>query len=398
MSTADRPYLGLKLAAFILFAPFVLGCESQAQIQTYTVKKEQAAAPVAEAPPGKVGEATDRMMGAILPAGDRTWYFKVTGPIAAIDKNAKAVTEFFESIRMPAGAAKPEWKTPEGWKEQAGSGMRAATLMVPADDKPMELSVIALPTTGAPGELLSNVNRWRGQLKLPPVDEKGLADSVTETKAGDAKMYIVDLRGQAAPNNMAAPFAGGGPFSGGAPTGPVTAEAAGGANLPAGHPPMNPHGGGNSPLSFKAPKSWPASTPDGMRKAMFAFKDGGREGRVTAIDFPANAGPKIGDPLENINRWRREVGLGEIKKEDLGKNAEPIKIDSEDGHYAEMIPDAADGRPGNATIAAMVSAGDVIWFFKLTGDRDIVTRERDNFKAFLDSVRFSPADGADDGN
>jgi hypothetical protein len=376
----------------------VLGCETQAQIQTYTVKKEQVAAPAAPAATAKPGEVTDRMMGAILPAGDRTWYFKVTGPVAAMDNHADEITKYFESIRIPAGAAKPEWKVPDGWKEQAGTGMRAATLMVPADDKPMELSVIALPTTGVAGELLSNVNRWRGQMKLPPVDDKGLAESVKETKAGDAKMYVVDLRGQAAPSNMTAPFAGGGPFSGGALRGPVTAEAAGGANLPAGHPPVNPHGGGDSPLSFKAPKSWPASTPDGMRKAMFAFKDGAREGRVTAIPFPANAGPKIGDPLENITRWRREVGLAEIKKEDLEKNAQPIKIDGKEGHYAEMVPEAAAGGPGNATIAAMVSAGDVIWFFKLAGDRDIVSRERDNFKAFLDSVRFSPADGEGDGN
>jgi hypothetical protein len=397
MTTADCRYAGLKLAALILIVPFALGCESQAQIQTYTVKKEQARAPVAA--PAKAGEATDRMMGAILPAGDRTWYFKVTGPIAAIENSADEITTFFQSIRMPAGAAKPEWKLPEGWKEQAGTGMRAATLMVPADDKSMELSVIALPTTGAAGELLSNVNRWRGQMKLPPVDERGLAEGVKETKAGDSKMYLVDLRGQQAPSNMTAPFAGGGPFSGGEPRGPVTAEDRGGAQLPAGHPPVNPHGGGDSPLSFKAPKSWPASTPDGLRKAMFAFKDGAREGRVTAIDFPSNAGPKIGDPLENINRWRREVGLNEIKKDDLGKTAQPIEIDGKDGHYAEMIPDAAPGgAPQNATIAAMVSAGDVIWFFKLTGDRDIVSRERDNFKAFLDSVRFSGADGAGDGN
>jgi hypothetical protein len=390
-----------KLAVGILVTPLAVGCESQAQIRTYPVKKEHAT-PAASAPQvAASSEATDRMMGAILPAEDRTWYFKITGPVAAMDKNAEALTAFFQTIRVPAGAEKPQWKTPEGWNEQPGTGMRAATLMVPSDDKPLELSVIALPTSGAPGELLSNVNRWRGQMKLPPVDAKGLSESVQETKAGDARMYVVDLRGQLAPSTMTAPFAGGGPFSGGAPRGPVTAESRRNELLPAGHPPLNPHGtGGDSPLTFKAPKSWPESTPDGLRKAMFAFQDGGREARVTAIDFPAAAGPKIADPLENMNRWRREVGLSELKKEDLDKAVQSMEIAGQMGHYAEMVPDAP--KPGEppriATIAAMVSAGDVIWFFKLTGDRDLVLRERENFNAFLKSVRLAPADRADDGN
>jgi hypothetical protein len=346
------------------------------------------------------------MMGAILPAGDRTWYFKVSGPVAEMDKNAEAVTKFFQSIRIAQGAAKPEWKAPEGWKEQPGSGMRAATLLVPAGEKPLELSVIALPTTGAPGELLNNVNRWRGQMQLAHVDEKALASSVKEMKAGDAKMYVVDLRGKLAPSNMTAPFAGSGPFSGGAPprggepTGPVTAESRRDAGLPPGHPPIDPHGRiGESQLTFTTPKDWPKSTPQGLRKAMFTFKDGGREALMTAIDFAASAGPMIADPLENINRWRREVGLKEVKKDALATATEEIKIGGNEGHYAEMIPDAAEGGgPQRATIAAMVRAGEVVWFFKLTGDREIVTRERDNFKAFLDSVRFAPADGAGDGN
>jgi hypothetical protein len=238
-------------------------------------------------------------------------------------------------------------------------------------------------------------------MQLPPVDENGLTEDVTESKAGDAKMYVVDLRGQLAPSNMTAPFAGGGPFSGGARRGPVTAESRREEMLPAGHPPLNPHGTRDgSPLSFKAPKSWPVSTPDGLRKAMFPFKDGDREARVTVIDFPASAGPKIADPLENMNRWRGEVGLSELKKADFDEAVQSIQIGGEKGHYAEMVPDAPkEGESRmNATIAAMVSAGDVIWFFKLTGDRDLVLRERDSFNEFLKSVQFNPADGTGDGN
>ena len=58
MTTADRRHAGLKLAALILVVPVVLGCETQAQIQTYTVKKEQVAAPAAPAATAKPGEGS----------------------------------------------------------------------------------------------------------------------------------------------------------------------------------------------------------------------------------------------------------------------------------------------------------------------------------------------------
>jgi hypothetical protein len=46
----------------------------------------------------------------------------------------------------------------------------------------------------------------------------------------------------------------------------------------------------------------------------------------------------------------------------------------------------------------MLKSGDTIWFVKMKGSRDLVAAQRDQFKAFLKSVRFSAAGGAHDGN
>jgi hypothetical protein len=78
-----------------------------------------------------------------------------------------------------------------------------------------------------------------------------------------------------------------------------------------------------------------------------------------------------------------------------------IEVGGSPSEYVEIIPDAtklAESRVNEATIAATVPAGGVIWFFKLRGDRDLVVSQRDNFKAFLESVRFKSADGAGDGD
>ncbi len=231
-----QPYSRLAQLWFTLLffaVPMVLGCGTKEEIRSYPVPKE-------------VVELPDRMMGAILPAGDQTWYFKVVGPATAMDRNADKITEFFQSIRVKQGEAKPEWNVPEGWEERPGSGMRAATLLVPTGGKPLDLSVIALPTTGAPDELLNNVNRWRGQLDLRPVDERGLSESTKEIKIGDRAMTIVDMRGKFSAGSMTPPFAGGGPFSGNARGAPGTAPADGSQpnkdnqarELPPGHPPI----------------------------------------------------------------------------------------------------------------------------------------------------------------
>jgi len=389
----------------MIAVPLLCGCGSKEEIRSYTVVKEDA-------------ELTERMLGAILPAGGQTWYFKSVGPAAAMDKNADAITGFFRTISVSPGAAKPEWKTPEGWEEQAGAGMRAATLMIPADGKPLEMSVIALPSTGAPGELMDNVNRWRGQLQLPLVDERGLTTSTKELKIGDLTMTLVDLRGKFSAGSMTAPFAGGGPFSGGArPPGnapfapaagqqgaPATQSLPQSADLSPGHPPVEAGGPvdepASAPFTFKAADAWQPQPATGMRKAAFIVKDGARSAEITVIDLLASA-PSVADPLENVNRWRGEIGLEPIKQDQLAGIVQKLEVDGKPSDYVELIPDAAqpaESQADKATIAATVSAGETIWFFKMRGDRDLVVGQRDKFKSFLESVRFKTVDGAGDGN
>ncbi|HEY6006141.1 MAG TPA: hypothetical protein VIV57_24890 [Anaeromyxobacter sp.] len=66
--------------------------------------------------------------------------------------------------------------------------MRFATLKPPVLGK-IDGSVVVLP--GPAGGELANVNRWRNQIGLPPIDEAGLATArkVIQTKAGPLKIY-----------------------------------------------------------------------------------------------------------------------------------------------------------------------------------------------------------------
>jgi hypothetical protein len=88
----------------------------------------------------------------------------------------------------PAGADALTWDLSKGWTETRAGGMRFATLKPPATGK-IDVSVIVLP--GTAGGELANVNRWRGQIGLPPIDEAGRTQMRKEvkSKAGAVSLY-----------------------------------------------------------------------------------------------------------------------------------------------------------------------------------------------------------------
>ena len=91
------------------------------------------------------------------------------------------------SMPSPTGPRELAWDLPKGWSEARGSGMRYATL------KPgvagLEVSVVVL--SGAAGGELGNVNRWRGQVGLPPMDEaaRARARESVRAKVGEVSLY-----------------------------------------------------------------------------------------------------------------------------------------------------------------------------------------------------------------
>ena len=414
LSCKWRPGSLVTAIAVVVVVP-LFGCGDDAQIRSYTVAKEaEPPAAASPSPPAAPGAATDRMLSAILPADGQAWFFKVVGPMAAVDKHADEITKFLSGIRLDE-SGRARWTLPSGWKEDPPQAMRAATFWVPTDDKPLEISVTTLPWRGTQDELLSNVNRWRGQLQLPAIEAPGLAEVTRELDAGDAKMTLVDLRGKFQGSGMmGGPFAGGvGAASGSTELAEVRAAPGSPNELPAGHPPIDasnqsqsvaPPSAASDPNlpKFEVPQSWQQRPPASvMRKAEFGIADGQKQAIVTLIDFPTNAGPMIADPLQNVNRWRAEVGLTAITAEALDQELEKLEIDGQPATYVKLIPDAEkpeQSQADRATLAAMVSSGDRIWFVKMTGNRELVAAQEDQFKSFLKSFRFPADGGANDGN
>ena len=138
------------------------------------------------------------------------------------------------------------------------------------------------------------------------------------------------------------------------------------------------------------------------RKAAFGVADGDKQALVTRDRFSRQCRPMIADPLENVNRWRGEVGLRRSTRIGLAKVTESIEIDGQDGHVRRRDSRRRQaggiaGRP--ATLAAMVPQR-----------RPHLVRQNDRqpragrrptraiSRTFLKSVRFAADGGANDGN
>jgi hypothetical protein len=99
-----------------------------------------------------------------------------------------------EAPPAPSGAETLAWQLPKGWNEARSGGMRLATLKPPVQGK-IDVSVIMLP--GTAGGDLANVNRWRGQIGLPPVDEAGREKIREEVKAKAGVVSLYDFANEA---------------------------------------------------------------------------------------------------------------------------------------------------------------------------------------------------------
>lgn len=87
------------------------------------------------------------------------------------------------------------WVVPKGWLEKPGSGFRYATFVVPgAGSMTGDLSVTVLE--GTAGGLLSNVNRWRGQLGLSDLTDAQLPESSKNIRPGGRAMTLVNFVSQ----------------------------------------------------------------------------------------------------------------------------------------------------------------------------------------------------------
>jgi hypothetical protein len=332
-----------------LAAAFV-GCQHD-EIRTYEVAKTE----------------MTRLLGAILPHGDSTWFFKLSGPASTVGAHEAEFTAFLRSLHFTDAGDRPlVWTLPQGWTLEKGSGQISYATILVGDKDGLKLTITKLGQEGQAGDVPANVNRWRNQLALSPVTEDELRKDLKELEVDVGTVTLVDLTGAGSgKTGTNAPFA-----------------AAGGGRMPPAAVKEQ-----KSDIAYRAPEGWNVTRGNGISRASFEVRDGDKKADVTVTPLAGGAGG-----LEaNVNRWRGQVGLAAASKEEVGKLAQPLRVDGRDGHYADLAGAA------RRILAVMVERDGTTWFVKMDGPVDLVGKQKANFEAFVRSLRFDGGPGGNDG-
>ena len=185
------------------------GCDSNDKIVKYRVPKPELVYRENHAP------APDRTLAAIVLWKKTSWFFKLSGPADSIGPHFGAFTNFLGTLKFePAAsevnfdrlmaeaqqaqppptapaAAGPTWAKPADWAEQPRTAMRLGNFT--AGDGQAEITLMTFP--GDVGGLLANVNRWRDQSGLPPVDAAGLASATERVSVAGPPAPLVEAVG-----------------------------------------------------------------------------------------------------------------------------------------------------------------------------------------------------------
>jgi hypothetical protein len=206
----SRPAVARRLG--IVFALVLAGCGPTEHISKYTAPKDPQEKEVA-AEEQPTGDERVRILGAIAQGEEpNDWYFfKFQGPKATDTYSPKQIAShvaefdsFLQSLKFPPNGP-PTWTLPAGWESVTVQTMipRIATLRMKSDDTNVDLAV---SRTG--GELLANINRWRGQAGLNPIAAADIESRCRFLTVDGRKVVVVDASGPGGKGSaMTPPFA-----------------------------------------------------------------------------------------------------------------------------------------------------------------------------------------------
>jgi hypothetical protein len=328
------------------------------------------------------------MLAAIIPVGEQAWFFKAMGPVEQVAPLQESFDQLLQSVQFASPSDNPTWQLPTGWQERPANMFRHATL-VAANGIEVTVSKLGLPANQElEPYLLSNVNRWREQLNLPAVDASKFSTTTEPMQVAGRDAIKVDLTGMAP--------TGGPPMMRGAPGvgGTAATPGSGTENRSQSKPEAQASGQGIGPATTSppgesqkslaaVPEHWTQGPTTAFRIAAYTVNRDDLKAEVTAIPL----GPAAGSDLENVNRWRGEIGLPPIAQTEMEAQLQPIEVAEKSGKLVEIL-DAPEEPGAEATLAVIVPLEGQTLFLKMRGDQTLVTEERKNFRDFAESFQM----------
>ncbi|MBI3272935.1 MAG: hypothetical protein HYZ53_28360 [Planctomycetes bacterium] len=333
-------------------------------------------------------------------------------------------------VESPQGSG-IAWDLPPGWRQKPASAMRQGDFAI--DARPaVDCYVSMLP--GEAGGAAANINRWRKQMSLPPLEAAAVAALPRRKLLGQDAYYvevagtfggmrgdrkdegyklagaIAEARGVAIFVKMVGPAAD---VDAELPNlerlcatlranVPAGAHAGGGAGVDV-RPVAGGGGGGGGGGTGSAPPHAGAGSAEGGNLA-WDVPEGWQRGpdrTMRLVTFVAAAAPEVecylsllpgaaGGVDANLNRWREQMGQPALKEAELSELPRLPVL----GHPSPLLEvrgvfRGMGGGPKEnyALLGLICDLGGQMLFAKMTGPADAVAAERERFKAFVRSLR-----------
>lgn len=346
-----------------MFLLLLTGCGDHQPVATYAVDSESA--PIVQ-----------QIEAAVVFADNQAWFFKLGGDPQIVREQREKLAEFLGSLSL-GGEPELAYDLPTGWTVVAGTSAAPAgpgsetVAEIEVTNRPQpKLAISKFPTTFPTDDaelkqaqqdyLLENVNRWRRQVALPPLEATEVA-SVGEsftTKTGQSG-HVFSMQGQV--------------------------EAAG-------RQPPSPRQFGVDTENYTTPDGWTLVENTQFSTLHFtAGPNGNIDISLTDISVPGNtSGLEI--VLSNVARWNRQLGLPQFDPANLANVSEPIQVD---GHQCLIVNLISDGPVAGENytdpvriLGAIVLADSSVWTVRIKGPADLVQVQRGKLDQFLNGLTF----------
>ncbi len=395
----------------------LVGCDRDPMIRVYEVEVRKPNQQPTTSTTAQAGPK--RMVGAIVPLGTQSIFLKLMGEPDVTVEYLDEVESVATSLKLDA-SGNIEFDTPEGWTRGPGSSFAVATLSPPdmtGLDGAMTVTPLSKPGSGDEwlASVQSNLDRWRGQLGLPPVaiaDEAEKELRQISSSVDESPIFLVNYLGTSAGKPaMGGPFMQG--MMGAGSTN--TPSPAAGTNLTA----EDASGTSAETLDNQLPTEQGGSTASSSRAGDAArvkyvvpegwVDDGTKSNSIRVASLKTDASENAaevslvfagGEEASIIELWANSVGKEEITPKEkidaiLSSATEITAGDGRTGKLYRVVVDD-DSETSRAILGAIFpesNSGEDAesqrsLFVKMTGSTKVVLENSAKLETFIESLQW----------
>jgi hypothetical protein len=335
-----------------------------------------------------------RILGAILPLESGCYFLKATDSPERLEPLMEGFLSIVQGFAIDEQTGRPSNALPSGWKMNSRNDIALAEFVSPDSTGGVKFTVTALAMPGEkdwPEYLLSNVNRWRGQLTIDPVNLETLNDSLIAVPRGDGKLssYIFDAQGtgsggMAPRSTVPSPASS----SNSSPaTSPAATEKTAAVPTPAGDASSGQEEVKRPDLKYRLPDGWSVGQGSAFRLATLKIESAEGNGEVTVSMATDN-------PQANAMMWFQQ-----LTREPDAKKLEPMVNSALEvaqkvpvGQKQATLYEIRSSEQATAPMLLVVSLPtdnpELHLFIKLIGDNQLASDQKSKLLEFVQSIEI----------